>query len=101
MIDDREERVRQNAYQRWQDEGSPEGRHLEHWSAAEAAIGEADEKPNSAAASLDAVSSDRPAVTPSPPAKVKARKVSKSPLADPGSPGGTSGTGGTAHDQDR
>ncbi|MCW0001215.1 DUF2934 domain-containing protein [Pararhizobium sp. YC-54] len=34
MENDRETRIRQRAYQLWQDEGSPEGKHEEHWAQA-------------------------------------------------------------------
>ena len=34
MEQDRETRIRQRAYQLWQDEGSPDGRQEEHWARA-------------------------------------------------------------------
>lgn len=34
MENDRETRIRQRAYQLWQDDGSPEGKHEYHWAAA-------------------------------------------------------------------
>jgi hypothetical protein len=72
MDTDREDRIRQRAHEMWERDGSPEGRHEEHWKAAETEVDSED-------AAGDA----------------------KSPLSDPGSPGGTSGTGGTNHEQDR
>ena len=38
MADDREERIRQRAYDLWQKEGAPEGRHQDHWHEATAQI---------------------------------------------------------------
>jgi Protein of unknown function (DUF2934) len=35
MADDRRKRTEERAYELWQREGQPEGRHLEHWLAAE------------------------------------------------------------------
>ncbi|WP_207478782.1 DUF2934 domain-containing protein [Arenibaculum pallidiluteum] len=34
-MDDREDRIRQRAYEIWEKEGRPEGRHDQHWSQAE------------------------------------------------------------------
>ncbi|MFT6533255.1 MAG: hypothetical protein ACJASC_002816 [Limimaricola cinnabarinus] len=38
MADDREERIRQRAYDLWQNEGAPEGRDQDHWHEAAAQI---------------------------------------------------------------
>ena len=38
MADDREERIRQRAYDLWQREGAPEGRDQDHWHEAVAPI---------------------------------------------------------------
>lgn len=35
MIDDREKQIRERAHARWEDEGRPEGRALDHWLNAE------------------------------------------------------------------
>lgn len=42
MENDRETRIRQRAYQLWQDEGAPEGKHEDHWARAEREIDSAD-----------------------------------------------------------
>ena len=34
MENDREAKIRQRAYQLWQDDGSPEGKHENHWATA-------------------------------------------------------------------
>jgi Protein of unknown function (DUF2934) len=34
MENDRETKIRQRAYQLWQDEGCPEGKHEDHWAKA-------------------------------------------------------------------
>ncbi|HTR10482.1 MAG TPA: DUF2934 domain-containing protein [Paraburkholderia sp.] len=38
MNDEREERIRQRAYQLWQDDGAPDGKSDEYWSRAEKQI---------------------------------------------------------------
>jgi hypothetical protein len=38
MIDKREERIRARARELWEEEGRPEGRHLDHWERAKAEI---------------------------------------------------------------
>ena len=38
MTDDRQQRIRQRAYQIWLDEGRPDGRHEEHWQQAESEL---------------------------------------------------------------
>jgi hypothetical protein len=35
-----EEKIRSRAYRLWEDEGRPDGRHQEHWSAAEREVAE-------------------------------------------------------------
>lgn len=41
MTEDREQQIRQRAYRIWQDEGEPEGREQDHWSRAQAELGDA------------------------------------------------------------
>lgn len=45
MGGDRNERIRERAYQIWQEEGQPEGRGVEHWAQAEREIGEVEGAP--------------------------------------------------------
>lgn len=40
MSDDRDDQIRQRAYQLWQDEGEPEGRDEAHWAQASRELGE-------------------------------------------------------------
>jgi hypothetical protein len=82
MDNEREQKIRERAHALWEQEGSPEGRHAEHWATAEREF-DKDE-----AGAVD-------------PSSAISHRDGKSPLADPGSPGGTAGTGGTSHDQDR
>lgn len=42
MDNDRETRIRQRAYDLWLDEGSPTGKHDDHWAQAEREIGSPD-----------------------------------------------------------
>jgi hypothetical protein len=114
MDTDREDDIRRRAHDLWVKEGSPEGRHLDHWDEAtrqidaEVAGGSA---PSSDEENLETGLEDSfPASDPPAQAAPKKRATSaakratakrKSPLSDPGSPGGTGGTGGTARDQDR
>ena len=83
MDNEREQKIRERAHALWEQEGSPEGRHVEHWATAEREFDEDDA--GAAANSSSAIS----------------HRDGESPLADPGTPGGTSGTGGTSHDQDQ
>jgi hypothetical protein len=39
MDESRETRIRERAYSLWQDDGSPDGRHEEHWARAEREVG--------------------------------------------------------------
>ena len=45
MSEDRELRIRARAYARWEEEGRPEGRAMEHWLAAERDVPDGDETP--------------------------------------------------------
>ena len=77
MTSERDEKVRQRAYEIWLREGSPEGRHEEHW---EQARREIDNEADAAAAvgsSADAGSPAAPAAGKSP----KAR-ASRTPASD-------------------
>lgn len=57
MADDRDERIRQRAYEIWQKEGAPEGRQAEHWQQAEREIdGETEPKRGKKAAAKPAKS---------------------------------------------
>jgi hypothetical protein len=38
MPEDRDTQVRLRAYRIWEDEGKPEGKHLDHWSRAETEV---------------------------------------------------------------
>ncbi len=40
MTPDREEKIRKRAYEKWEREGSPEGREKEHWAEAERDLGD-------------------------------------------------------------
>jgi hypothetical protein len=42
MTAERERRIRERAYQIWEEEGRPSGRELEHWTQAEGEIAEAE-----------------------------------------------------------
>ena len=42
MPEDRDTKVRLRAYRMWEDEGKPEGKHLDHWSRAETELIEND-----------------------------------------------------------
>lgn len=41
MAEDRDQEIRERAYRIWQDEGEPSGRDQDHWSRAEAELGDA------------------------------------------------------------
>jgi len=59
MPDDRDQRIRDRAYQLWEREGRPHGQHDEHWRRAAAEI-EAEENPKAGTAA-------KPGKTPAPP----------------------------------
>jgi hypothetical protein len=44
----REQAIRERAYAIWEEEGRPEGRHLDHWLRAEVEVGYAGKEPGSA-----------------------------------------------------
>lgn len=76
---DRDSRVRERAYQRWEAEGRPAGRHDDHWHEAAREVDGEDRSP----ISVESVQAAA-AITPDMPAK-KAR-AKKAPAADPAAP---------------
>jgi hypothetical protein len=49
MSDDRQQRVKQRAYEIWESEGRPSGRHDDHWNRADRELGEQDQGRSSGA----------------------------------------------------
>ena len=49
MSDDRQQRVKQRAYEIWESEGRPSGRHDDHWSRADRELGDQDQGRSSGA----------------------------------------------------
>ncbi|MBS0559142.1 MAG: DUF2934 domain-containing protein [Proteobacteria bacterium] len=61
--EDRQERIRQRAYQLWLSDGCPEGRELQHWLAAERTEAEAEDQAADEASKESFPASDPPART--------------------------------------
>ena len=76
MSDDRHELIRARAHQIWEAEGSPEGRHDQHWAQAEQEIAEASAAPAETmpAAKPAAPKRATKAAEPKPAAKPRTRK---------------------------
>ena len=73
MNDDREDRIKQRAYELWQREGSPDGRTLGHWLQAEREVQQSDsvmEEDSPNAAALRDVEREHPGVVITNPEKV-------------------------------
>ena len=73
MNDDREDRIKQRAYELWQREGSPDGRTLGHWLQAEREVQQSDsvmEEDSPNAAAMHDVERERPGVVITNPEKV-------------------------------
>ena len=65
MNDDREDRIKQRAYELWQREGSPDGRTLGHWLQAEREVQQSDsvmEEDSPSAATMRDVEREHPGV---------------------------------------
>ncbi len=61
MGDDREARIRERAYQIWEEEGQPEGRGNEHWAQAEREISEAPDSLDAGETAQDPGAATKPA----------------------------------------
>jgi hypothetical protein len=91
MVDDRNARIREQAYRLWQQEGEPHGRDREHWEEAERAFAgegpvaddvdpQIDADAGAAAPAVGADTADQPVETPPPPPQ-PAAAAGKSPAA--------------------
>jgi len=78
MLEDKEERIRAEAYRRWEQEGRPEGQHDRHWQeAAEAVNGRGPAMPVDTEGTTQALKVLKPRA-----AKPKAEKPAKSAVAE-------------------
>src|SRR5689334_12089519 len=85
MADDRDQRIRDRAYQIWEREGRPEGRHDEHWRRAAEEI-EAEARPKAATAAKPAAQQPAAPTPPAEPAKPAAKAKTTKPGTAPDAP---------------